>query len=147
MDSAPRPHAEPLTEAVPEYGCVVTLGHIVSFAEHWEEDGVHVLRSLDFDVTAGDANFQKAVDQFVEKAEDLWSYLSGLETISENENEMFLKLAPRFLEIYKELERREASRRERIVSINFGRFRQRSEHSLRNWRPSIPAPASPVSRV
>ena len=147
MDSAPRAHAEPLTEAAPEYGCVMALGHIISFAEHWEEDGVHVLRSLDFDVIAGDANFQKAVDQFVEKAEDLWSYLSGLETISENENEMFLKLAPRFLEIYKEFERREARRRERVISINFGRFRQRGEHSLRNWHPSIPAPASPVSHV
>lgn len=136
---------EPLTEASPEYGCVMALETIVSFAEHWEEDGVHVLRSLDFDVTAGDRDFQRAVDQFVEKAEDLWSYLSGLETISDNENEMFLKMAPRFLKIYKELERREARRRQRVISINFGRLRQRGEHSLRNWRPSIPAPASQPS--
>lgn len=121
---------------------------IVSFAEHWEEDGVHVLRSLDFDVTAGDADFNKAIDQFVEKAEDLWSYLSGLETISENENEMFLKMAPRFLEIYKELERRESNRRERWISINFGRIRQRGEHSLRNWRPSsTPASVSQPSHA
>jgi hypothetical protein len=134
--------AEPLIEASPEYGCVMAFDTIVSFAEHWEEDGIHVLRSLDFDVVAGDSDFQRAVDQFVEKAEDLWSYLSGLETISDNENEMFLKMAPRFLKIYKELERREASRRKRIVSINFGRLRQRDEHSLRNWRPSTPASAS-----
>lgn len=120
---------------------------IVSFAERWEEDGIHVLRSLDFDVTAGDADFQKAVDQFVEKAEDLWSYLSGLETISDNENEMFLKMAPRFLDIYKELERREKSRRERVISINFGRLRQRGQHSLRNWRPSQPTSASQPSLV
>jgi hypothetical protein len=120
---------------------------IVSFAERWEEDGIHVLRSLDFDVTAGEANFQKAVDQFVEKAEDLWSYLSGLETISDNENEMFLKMAPRFLEIYKELERREKKRRESVISINFARLRQRGEHSLRNWRPSKPNSASRPSLV
>jgi hypothetical protein len=138
---------EPLTEASPEYGCVVAFDTIVSFAEHWEEDGVHVLRSLDFDVIAGDPDFDRAVDQFVEKAEDLWSYLSGLETITENENETFLTLAPRFLEIYKELERREARRRERVVSIDFSRLRQRGEHQLRNWRPSIPSPASQPSRV
>lgn len=147
MDSPTRPHAEPPTEASPEYGCVVAFDTIVSLAEHWEEDGVHVLRSLDFDVISGDPNFQNAVDQFVEKAEDLWSYLSGLETISDNENEMFLKMAPRFLEIYKELERREAKRRKSIVSINLGRLRQRGEHSLRNWRPSKPTSASQPSPV
>lgn len=147
MDSPTRSNAEPLTEASPEHGRIVAFDTIVSFAEHWEEDGIHILRSLDFDVTSGDADFQKAVDQFVEKAEDLWSYLSGLETISDNENEMFLKMAPRFLEIYKELERREAKRRESIVSINFGRLRQRGEHSLRNWRPSKPASVSQPSLV
>lgn len=138
---------KPLTEAAPEYGRVVTFDTTVSFAEHWEEDGVHVVRSLDFDVIAGDPDFSRAIDQFVEKAEDLWIYLSGLEVISDNENEMFLKLAPRFLDIYKELERREASRRERMISISFGRLRQRGEHQLRNWRPSIPASVSQPSSV
>ncbi len=147
MESAKR-QAAPLTEATPEYGCVRYLGHPVSDAAHWEEDGVHVLRSLDFDVTAGDPDFDRAIDQFVEKAEDLWIYLSELETITENENETFLKLAPRFLAIYRELERREASRRRRVISINFSRFRQRGEHPLRNWRPSsIPASASQPSHV
>jgi hypothetical protein len=147
MATAPTPQAAPLTEASPEYGCVRVLGHLVSEAEHWEENGVHVLRSVEFDVTAGDPDFQKAVDQLVEKTEDLWSYLSGLETITENENELFLKLAPRFLEIYKELERREQGRRDRWISIQFGRARQRGDHSLRNWRPSRPASVSQPSPV
>lgn len=147
MESSTPHGAESLTEAKPEYGCVEVFDKLVSFAEHWEENGIHVIRSLDFDVTAGDADFHRAIDQFVEKAEDLWSYLSGLESISDNENEMFLKLAPRFLEIYKELERREARRRERVISINLGRLRQRGEQSLRNWRPSIPASVSQPSHV
>jgi hypothetical protein len=147
VDSATLGQAAPLTEASPEYGRVYTLGHLVSYAEHWLEDGVHVIRSLDFDVTAGDPDFQRALDRFIEKAEDLWVYLSGLDTITENENEMFLKLAPRFLEIYRELERREARRRERVISISFGRLRKRGEHSLRNWRPSKPASASQPSPV
>jgi hypothetical protein len=147
--SPQQPHgqAEPLTEASPEYGRISVFDITVSFAEHWVEDGIHVLRSTDFDLIAGDADFQKAVDQFVEKAEDLWSYLSNLETISDNENEMFLEMAPRFLKIYKELERRESTRRESVISINFGRLRQRGDHSLRNWRPSIPASASRPSPV
>lgn len=147
MDSAPRRQAQPPTEAAPEYGRIAVFDITVSFAERWEEDGVHVLRSMDFDVIAADKDLQRAVDQFVEKAEDLWSYLSGLDTISENENEMFLKMAPRFLDIYRELERREKARRERVISINFGRLRQRGQHSLRNWRPSQPASASQPSLV
>ncbi len=147
MDSRTRQNAQPLTEAAPEYGRISVFDITVSFAEHWVEDGIHVLRSMDFDVIAGAADFQSAIDQFVEKAEDLWSYLSNLETISDNENEMFLKMAPRFLDIYKELERREKSRRERVISINIGRLRQRGQHSLRNWRPSQPASASQPSLV
>jgi hypothetical protein len=86
-----------LTEAAPERGNVAVFGLPVSNAEHWLEDGVHVLRSTEFDVIAGDPDFQRALEIFCEKAEDLWSYLSTLETISDNENEVFLQLAPRFM--------------------------------------------------
>jgi hypothetical protein len=135
------------TETSPEHGVVVALDKPISLAEHWIEDDVHVIRSLEFDVIAGNEDFQLAVDQFAEKAEDLWGYLSKQESISDNENETFLLLADRFLEIYKELERREMKRLEaeqhqRLVSINLNRQRQRGEH-FRNWRPqSLPNSAS-----
>lgn len=127
------------TEQSPEYGVVVIADKPISLAEHWVEGNVHVLRSLEFDVIAGSEDFQQAVDQFAEKAEDLWGYLSRQDGISGNENETFVLLAARFLDIYKELERREQARLEeerhqRLVSIHLNRQRQRGEH-LRNWRP------------
>ena len=127
------------TETSPEYGVVTALDKPISLAEHWIEDDVHVIRSMEFDVIAGHGDFQLAVDQFAEKAEDLWIYLSKQEGITDNENETFLLLADRFLEIYKELERREmrrleAEQHQRLVSINLNRQRQRGEH-FRNWQP------------
>jgi hypothetical protein len=129
------------TEAAPNYGGVRVYGLPVGAAEHWMEDDVHVIRGLEFDVIAGDPDFQTAVEKFGEKAEDLWSYLSNQEHLTENENETFLVLAPRFLAIYKELERREAERSQRVLSITFPRFRQRGERHLRNWQPH----STPVS--
>jgi hypothetical protein len=134
-------HLDHPTETSPELGAVGFLDTVIGAAEHWEEDGVHVIRGLEFDVIAGDPDFQAAVDQFVEKTQDLWSYLSGLEHLTDNENETFLLLAPRFLKIYKELERREAQRRQKLVSINLHRWRQRGEQHLRNWQPR----STPVS--
>jgi hypothetical protein len=152
MAAAAQSGTEPLTEASPEIGTISVLDMFFAEAEHWvEKDGVHVLRGTEFDVIAGDPDFDRAMDQFFEKTQDLWIYLSGLEEITENENETFLVVAPRFHKLYKELERREASRREQIVSfkLNLKRFRtrQRGEH-LRNWRPqSKPASASRLSHA
>lgn len=112
-----------------QYGWVATLDVLVSEAERWVEDGVHVIRSTEFDVVAGDLDFDRAVDQFVDKAEDLWTYLSELDGLTENENETYLRLAPRFHQIYKELERRENERRRRLIILN---LRRRGAH-LRGW--------------
>lgn len=143
-----------LTEESPECGIVTAFDKTISLAEHWLEGGVHVLRSVEFDVIAGDEDFQAAIDQFAEKAEDLWIYLSKQERLTENENETFMLLADRFLEIYKLLEQREVERREEQqrqrrrlpITINFNR--PRGEHPLRNWRPqSIPNSASQLSHA
>ena len=126
-------------------GCAEWLGVPVSEGERWVEDGVHVIRSTEVDVIAGDPDFDQAVEQFIQKVEDLFLYLSTVEELSDNENETYLRLAPRFLRVYKELERREEERRRRLISISFGRLRQRGEH-YRNWHPiSTPQPSSPVS--
>jgi hypothetical protein len=112
----------------------------VSAAEHWEEDGVHVFRSLEFNVIAGHEDFNTAVDQFVEKAEDLWTYLSELDGLTDNENETFLILSPRFRQILKVLERREEERLRRLVTV---KVRRRSAHS-RAWEPKSRQPKSSV---
>lgn len=121
-----------LTEESPEYGFVTALDIVISAAEHWIEDGVHVLRSTEFDVTAGDPDFRTAIEVFGQKTEDLWAYLGELDGLTENENETFLVLAPRFREVLQELERREQVRRRKIVSVT---LRRRRDH-LRDWQPS-----------
>jgi hypothetical protein len=99
-----------------------------------------VFRSMEYDLIAGDEDFQRAVDQFVEKAEDLWGYLSDLDGLTDNENETFLILAPRFRDIFKKLERKEEERRRKLVSVSVRR------RSHRAWEPqSEPTNSSAMS--
>jgi hypothetical protein len=141
-----RAAAEP-SEAAPERGRISAFGICLSEAEHWVEDGIHVIRSTEFDLVAGDPDFRRAVEMFGEKAEDLWWFLSELDTITDNENETFLVLAPRFMQVFKELERRESERRRQVISISFARFRSRGDH-FRDWQPlSTPETFSQPSPV
>jgi hypothetical protein len=127
------------SEDAPVLGRAKWLGVPISEGERWVEDDVHVIRSTEVDVIAGDADFQQAVEQFIRKVEDLFHYLSTVEELSDNENETYLRLAPRFLKVYKELERREEERRRRLISISFGRLRERGEH-YRYWQQSTSTP-------
>lgn len=129
---AERPHGLAPTEATPDLGRITAFGVVVSEAQHWVEDGIHVLRSTEFDLVAGDADFQRAVDLFGEKTQDLFWYLADLPHITEVENDTFVLLAPRFMQIQQELERREAQRRRQLVS--FPRLKRRGAHD-RNWQP------------
>lgn len=121
--------SEALTEATPERGQVTAFGLLLSEAEHWIEDGIHVVRSSEFDLIAGDQDFMVAVNSLGEKTEDLFWYLGEQESLTENENETFLLLAPRFMGIFQELERRETARR-KTFSVNFRRRTQ-----IRDWLP------------
>jgi hypothetical protein len=130
------------TEAEPLFGEVQAFGVGLSLAERWVEDGVHIFRSLEFDVVAGDEDFDLAVDHFVRKLENLWTYLSEAEELSENENETFLRLAPRFHNVFKELERRDAEQRRSRLYAARRLLRTRGEHP-RTWLPSsTPRPSS-----
>jgi hypothetical protein len=128
------------TEEAPEEGCIAIVEVPSFLAEHWVEDGVHVVRSPEFDIIAGDEDFERAVDQFAEKAEELWGYLSELEGPTENEQETLVALASRFHRIYRELERREEKRRRRLISVAFPR-----RGHVRDWRPSTPRRSSQPS--
>lgn len=119
---------------------------VVSEGEHWVEDGEHVLRSTEFDVIAGDPDFERALAKFIDKHEDLWIYLSQVEELTDNENETFLALAPRFVAIHREFERREEERRERLINISFGRVRRLQRGApFRAWQSSTQAQSSQPS--
>jgi hypothetical protein len=125
------PSSQIPTEAMPERGRVTAFGQVVSEAEHWIEDGIHVLRSSEFDLIAGDPDFIITLNIFGEKTEDLFWYLSERDSLTDNENETFLLLAPRFMGIFQELERREAARHKRVLSINW----PRRSTQTRDWLP------------
>lgn len=140
MTPTSQAEASPLTEEAPERGRVLRYGQLVSEAERWVEDGVQIIRSTEFDVTAGDPDFKAAVMMFGEKAEDLFWYLSEQDSLTDGENETFLTLAPRFMGIFQELERREAARQRWFIS-----FKSRSD-DRRGWETvSTPGHSSQMS--
>ena len=131
-------------------GAAYSFDVLISEGERWIEDGIHVIRSTEFDVVAGDPDFDRALSKFIDMHEDLWAYLSGLEELTDNENETFLKLAPRFLEVHRELERREEERRRRRINISFSARRRRGRgNPLYGWQsaPSTPQRSSQPSAV
>jgi hypothetical protein len=77
------PHAQrtssPPTEDRPERG-VIGRGDVeLSKAEHFvDEDGVHIIRSLEFEVSAIADDVDSAVSVFIDNADDYCSYLAGL---------------------------------------------------------------------
>ncbi len=121
----------------PERGTISYAGVPMFDAEHWVEAGDHVFRSTEFDLIAGDPDIGRAVDKFVEGADDLWSFLEEQENLTDGELELVSLLASRFHKVLHELDRRERSRR--LIRISLPR--QRGEH-LRTWRPASPTPGN-----
>jgi len=76
QQSAPGAQLPP-TEHAPDVGVVGWGDVVLSDAEHYiDPDGVHVIRSLEFDVNAYDEDFETAVEMFVDNAEHYCSYLA-----------------------------------------------------------------------
>lgn len=135
MSDSPTIDDSPTGERHAMPGYASRVGIVVSEGERWVENGIHVVRSTEFDIIAGDEDFEVAVGKFIDMHEDLWSYLSSVEELTDNENETFLALAPRFLAIHREFERREEERRKRLISISFGGFRRGQRgNSLHAWQ-------------
>jgi hypothetical protein len=112
------------TEAEPEAGCaslsIDGRRIMLSEGERWmEADGHHVIRSLEFDVIAAGESFEAALSTFIDSLFDFALYLGQLEDPAENEEEMFHRLAPRVLEVTRELERSLESQRRRPITVNF----------------------------
>jgi hypothetical protein len=69
----------PPTEDKPETGIVGFGDAVLSKAEHFiDDDGVHVVRSLEFDVSAHADDFGSAISMFVDNSDDYCSYLAEL---------------------------------------------------------------------
>ena len=121
-----------LTENTAQDGCVMLAGGIaLSRASRWFEDGLHVIRSLEFDLMAEDPDPAHVVDVFVENAQDLAMALVELQTrgeATEHETETLAVLSQRFFEAAQSMERARERRRIQI------RLRQRGHHHSGQWR-------------
>lgn len=124
------------TEEHPERGYISIMAVRAFEVEHWIDSDEHVFRSSEFDLIAADRDLQRAVDRFVEGAEDLWTFIVEQDDPSENELELASLVGSRFRPILHELERREQEREHRLISISFVHRRRQ----LRSWHPSSTAP-------
>jgi hypothetical protein len=107
--SSESPVSEHPTELAPKVGRVAVGDVILSEAEHFiGDDGVHTVRSVEFDVAAHADDFEAAVDMFVVNTEDYCSYLAKLaqkKTASPQELETLGLLADRVVAVGRERER------------------------------------------
>lgn len=109
----------------------------LSRATRWFEDGLHVIRSTEFDCIAEDPDPDGAVTAFVDNAFDLMLALSDLEQsgeATEGEGETLALLVRRFAHAAWDAERREARRQ-----VAMSRMRRRGEP---HWGRHSPAGSS-----
>ena len=139
MSSSPHPSPyQGVTEANAEHGFVCVRGGALFPAERWFEDGLHVIRSSEFDLLAEDEDPDRAVDVFVESAWELGATLGDLQKRGEatpHEIETLALLSQRFFEAAQAADREQRRRR---IQIN---LRQRGHHAGQ-WRRQAQRPIS-----
>lgn len=69
----------------PESGTIGSAGVPLFTVEHWLEDGEHVFRSAEFDMTVGAPDIGAAADRFIESAYDLWGFMEEQQNLTEGE--------------------------------------------------------------
>jgi len=134
---------EGLTESTPEPGYISSdHGVVLAHAERWFEDGLHVIRSVEFDLLAEDEDEDRVVDVFVDNFWDMGAALADLVRRGEatsHEQDLWLLFSQRMFE-EAESSRRQASRRR--IQI---RLRQRDHHEGLWRRQTQATPSTPHS--
>jgi hypothetical protein len=147
-----------LTEEAPEHGCLGIFDVILSSANRWMENGVHVIRSTEFELVGEGESLQDAVQDFVGHAIDYQSYLATLierEEATEHEIRVAGQLGPRLARAYEATARHlndglaEAIDRRRrfetpLFTLHWGRRRSRQPAHV--WHPS-PNTSKQLSRA
>jgi hypothetical protein len=120
-----------LTEQTAELGCILTpQGVTLALAERWYEDGLHVIRSTEFDLIAEHEDPATVVDIFVDNLVDYALGLSELQVsgdITEHEQQTLALIAPRFYEAARQTD---LENRRRRVRVHLRQRDQRTGH----WR-------------
>jgi hypothetical protein len=125
------------TEEAPELGHVVAAGVNISEGLHWLEDGVHVIRSSEFDLMGQGDDLDEAVDSFVGQALDLlWYFNEEIERGEATDHEIRLAgvLGGRLAQAYRHVSEERAGeekQREPFITLSFGRRHKRQR--LNAW--------------
>lgn len=125
------------SEDAPQRGTAMMFHVPLSEADYFVAEGDHVIRSREFEVIVGGESFEDALHRFNSAMLDYAIYLGSLETLVENEEEMFHLLAPRMMRITREFERHEEEQkrsRRRIFGLGISRLRNPEDGP--EWRPS-----------
>lgn len=117
----------------------------MSEVEIWEEDGLWVIRSTEFECYAEADTFLEAIVNFGETVEDLSDMYADLtDDLSLHEAHTSILITSRLLESYKrEINEADAIERNiRRISIHFGKRRRAHRQSGTHWAPVQTQPAS-----
>lgn len=135
---------EPTAEA-PGIGTISAFGVTLTRAQHWVEDGCHVLQSLEFQVTVYADGFDEALEKLGDGVLSYALYLSEIEDRAANENEMLAVLMPRVTEFAKRLDECERDAERHVIRHALLR---RSRHTRREWHLNAePSGSLPVALV
>jgi hypothetical protein len=92
------------SQAAPEYGQIQIEDAVLTAARRWvDEEGTHVVESLEFDVVGLGSDWDNAIRNFVDRAEELLDQYGDLVPgghITDHESEIGGLLARRLVEFY-----------------------------------------------
>jgi hypothetical protein len=145
------------TEADPQCGSIGVGDAVLSSAVRWvEDDGTHVVRSLEFDVYGEGETWDEAFSNFMAHADDLLSLLASVKeegTATEHEEEIGRLLGTRLLTFYQEVirlldDQLEAETRRTAAFMRLLDLRKRpSRPRVDFWPPTHPMTSSKLSPV
>lgn len=133
MTASPPPTANSRETA--ERGCVLAaIGdyrQLLSHAEAWQEDGLYIVRSTEFDLMADDEDFDQALDKFATWLLDYGTHLAtlaGEREATDDELETFATISARILPLFQKMEQQDEARQ---------RKEDPSRHAQRKRRANI----------
>lgn len=112
----------------PEFGEIGVDGLTLSAVAYWQEDGMHVFRSTEYDVIASNENKQVAILAFVQQSEDYANFLASFGEHTVEDLTISTMILRRLLDIH---ERAQEHRRRRLAIVRH--LRSRGHSVVRGW--------------
>jgi hypothetical protein len=112
----------------PEFGVIGMEGFALSNVAYWQEGGLHVFRSTEYDVIVADENKQVAIAAFAEQSEDYAGFLAEFADRTMEDLTISTTILRRLVDIY---ESAQAQRSGRLAIIR--KLRGRGHDAAHGW--------------